>query len=147
MRHRQHRHKLGVKKEHRIALVANLCSALLTHGSIRTTLAKAKALRPFAEKIITMAKHASASEAPRRLYLFRLAISRVRDISAVRSLFNERVSEFSDRPGGYTRIYKLPNRTGDAAEMALIELIKADDKGYSTRSKRSDSVESSKAIA
>lgn len=130
MRHRKHRHQLGVKKEHRIALVANLCSALFTHGRIRTTLAKAKALRPFSEKIITLAKHAAVADEARRLYLFRLAIARIRSIPAARTLFNERVSQFLDRPGGYTRIYKLSPRKGDAAPMAFIELISADDKGY-----------------
>ncbi len=69
----------------------------------------------------------------RRLHLRRLAISRVRDKNAVATLFNERVSEFLNRPGGYTRIYKLGNRIGDAAEMAVIQLIPANDEGYTKR--------------
>lgn len=146
MRHRKHRHQLGVKKEHRVALMANLCSALLTHGRIQTTLAKAKALRPFAEKIVTMAKHASESDGPKRLHLFRLAVSRVRDVAAVRKLFNERAGEFANRPGGYTRIYKLSPRRGDAADMALIEFVSSEDKGYARRSARRASASKAQAV-
>lgn len=131
MRHRKHRHQLGVKKEHRIALMANLSAALLRHGRIETTLAKAKALRPFIEKIITLAKKAHAeSDTAKRLHLYRLAIARVRDKEAVKLLFEERAEEFLKRSGGYTRIYKLIPRTNDAAPMAIIELVDADDDGY-----------------
>lgn len=131
MRHRNHRHQLGVKKEHREALVATLAAALFLHGRIRTTLAKARALRPFAEKIITLAKRAAATDdVARKLHYRRLAIARVRDKDAVKQLFDERVTEFTDRQGGYTRIYKTGTRIGDAAEMALIELIDASDEGY-----------------
>jgi large subunit ribosomal protein L17 len=132
MRHRKHRHTLGVKKEHRAALMANLAAALFRHGRIETTLAKARALRPFAEKLITMAVKAERAEDPaRKVHYLRLAMARVRDKEAVFKLFNERVAEFTQRPGGYTRIYKLVPRTGDAADMALIELIEAGDEGYS----------------
>lgn len=133
MRHLKHRHQLGRTKEHRAALMANLASALLTHGRIRTTLAKAKALRPFVEKIITMAVKAEGSSPERALHLRRMAIARIRDRNAVQVLFNEKASEFKDRPGGYTRIYKLGNRIGDAAEMAVIQLIPASDTGYDKR--------------
>jgi large subunit ribosomal protein L17 len=133
MRHLKHRHQLGRKKEHRIALMANLASALLRHGRIQTTLAKAKALRPFVEKIITLAVHAKSASPERALHLRRQAISKIRDKNAVQTLFNERVSEFTDRPGGYTRIYKLGNRIGDAAEMAVIQLIPGSDTGYESR--------------
>ena len=128
MRHRKHSNQLGVKKEHREALLANLSTALITHGKIKTTLKKAKALRPFVEKVITLAKKGS-------LHNRRLAISRVRDTGAVHELFEEKVEQFRDRNGGYTRIYKLGTRRGDAAEMALIELIDADDEGYGKKSK------------
>ncbi len=132
MRHRKHRHSLGVKKEHRAALMANLAAALFRHGRIQTTLAKARALRPFAEKIITLAvKAEKASDPAKKVHYLRMAISRVRDKEAVFQLFNERVAEFADRPGGYTRIYKLVPRVGDAANMALIELIDGSDEGYS----------------
>ena len=134
MRHLKQRHRLGVEKEHRLALMANLAVALITHGRIKTTLAKAKALRPYIEKIITMAKKAKEAEPARSVHLRRLAISRIRDKSAVKTLFNEKVDEFVNRNGGYTRIYKLGPRRGDAAEMAIIEFIAGDDQGYgSTR--------------
>lgn len=128
MRHRKHSNQLGVKKEHREALLANLSTALITHGRIRTTLKKAKALRPFVEKVITLAKKGD-------LHNRRMAIARVRDTDAVHELFDEKVEQFRERNGGYTRIYKLGTRRGDAAEMALIELIDADDEGYPKKSK------------
>jgi len=115
-------------------MMGNLAVALITHGRIQTTLTKAKALRPFIEKIITLAKKAdSANDAARKLHFRRLAISRVRDKAAVAKLFDERVSEFTERNGGYTRIYKLGQRIGDAAEVALIELIDGNDEGYSKK--------------
>ncbi len=135
MRHRKHSNQLGVKKEHREALLANLSTALLTHGRIKTTLKKAKALRPFVEKVITLAKNGS-------LHSRRIAISRVRDTDAVHGLFDDKVEQFCDREGGYTRIYKLGTRRGDAAEMALIELIDADDEGYEKKRKPKSKVKS-----
>lgn len=128
MRHRKHSNQLGVKKEHREALLANLSTALITHGRIKTTLKKAKALRPFVEKVITLAKKGDVHNR-------RLAIARVRDTDAVHVLFDEKVEQFRERTGGYTRIYKVGTRRGDAAEMALIELIDADDEGYAKKSK------------
>ncbi len=136
MRHRKHSFQLGVKKEHRLALMSNLAAALLQHGRIQTTLSKAKALRPFVEKIITLAKKAKSSTPERALHLRRLAMARVRNKSVVHNLFEKRVEEFLDRNGGYTRIYKLGARIGDAAEMALIELIDASDEGYKKSSRR-----------
>ena len=134
MRHSKRRHKLGVTGPHRSAMMGNLAVALITHGRIQTTLSKAKALRPFIEKVITLAKKAdAANDAARKLHYRRLAISRVRDKQAVAQLFDERASEFADRSGGYTRIYKLGQRVGDAAEVALIELIDGNDEGYSKR--------------
>jgi len=146
MRHNQHRHKLGVKTAHRAALLSNLAAALLRHKRIRTTQAKAKALRPFVERVITLAKKGYEAETPEaRLHYRRLALSRVRDPEAVRLLFQERVEEFLNREGGYTRIYKLVPRRGDAAEMALIELIDADDEGY-TKPKKKSRKRSRKAV-
>lgn len=131
MRHSKRRHVLGVTGPHRSAMMGNLSVALITHGRIETTLAKAKALRPFIEKVITLAKKAEqANDAARKLHFRRLAVARVRDKKAVAKLFDERASEFANRPGGYTRIYKVGQRIGDAAEMALIELIDASDEGY-----------------
>lgn len=128
MRHRKHRNSLGVTKEHREALLANLSTALIQHGRIKTTLKKAKALRPFVEKVITLAKKGT-------LHDRRIAISRVRDVGAVHELFEEKAEQFANRTGGYTRIYKIGTRRGDAAEMALIELINADDEGYGKKNK------------
>jgi large subunit ribosomal protein L17 len=131
MRHQKHRHLLGVKKEHREAMVAALATALFNHRRIETTLAKAKALRPFAERLITLAKRASQSEVgAEKLHLRRLAAGRLRNPGALATLFDERASEFLNRSGGYTRIYKLTPRGSDAAPMALIELIPASDEGY-----------------
>jgi large subunit ribosomal protein L17 len=132
MRHNKHHASLGVTREHRGSMMSNLAAALITHDRIETTLAKAKALRPFIEKVITKAKHAAAKEEKKdAVHLRRLALRDVRDEDAVTLLFNEKYKVFADRAGGYTRIYKLgPQRLGDAAEMALIEFVKAEDPGY-----------------
>ncbi|MEO0794753.1 MAG: 50S ribosomal protein L17 [Verrucomicrobiota bacterium] len=136
MRHRKHRHQLGVTKEHRQALMSNLAAALFRHGRIETTLAKAKALRPFAEKIITLAKKAAATDdVTRKLHYRRIALARVRDKAAIKLLFDERASEFSERTGGYIRIYKLIPRASDGAPMGIVELIDGSDEGY-TKPKR-----------
>ncbi len=138
MRHAKHRHQLGVKTAHRAALLSNMAASLLRHGRIRTTLAKAKALRPFTEKVITTAKKARKANDPQKaLHYRRQALTKVRSPEVVQYLFNELVDQFLNREGGYTRIYKLIPRTGDGAEMALIELISASDEGYSKRRKPS----------
>ena len=148
MRHNKHRASLGVTREHRKAMLSNMAASLITHGRIKTTLTKAKALRPFVEKVITKAKKASAkTEAKDALHLRRLALRDVRDEDAVTLLFNEKHKEFANRNGGYTRIYKLGNRQSDAAEMALIELVKADDPGYKKSSKKKASKSKKKAAA
>jgi large subunit ribosomal protein L17 len=137
MRHLKHRHKLGVKTAHRGALLANMSASLIRHKRIQTTLSKAKALRPFIEKVITLAKKAQATDDPaKKLHYRRLALAEVRDREAVSLLFNERAEEFANRQGGYTRIYKLLARRGDAAEMALIEMIDSDDEGYTKPKKK-----------
>ena len=132
MRHNKHHASLGVTREHRRAMLSNLAASLITHGRIQTTLTKAKALRPFVERVITKAKQASAkSEKKDAIHLRRLALSDVRDEAAITKLFNETHKEFANRNGGYTRIYKLgARRQSDAAELALIEFVKADDPGY-----------------
>lgn len=137
MRHLKHRFQLGRKKEHRAALMGNLGAALLRHGRIQTTLPKAKALRPFIEKVITLARKAEGASPEKALHYRRLAMSRIRDKDAVATLFNERAPAFSDRSGGYTRIYKLGTRIGDAAEMAVIQLIPAEDEGYAKKPRKS----------
>jgi large subunit ribosomal protein L17 len=132
MRHNKHHASLGVTREHRAAMLSNLAVALITHGRIETTLSKAKALRPFVEKVITKAKQAAGkAEKKDAVHLRRLALKDVRDEDAVTLLFNEKYKDFAERAGGYTRIYKLgPQRISDAAEMALIEFVKAEDQGY-----------------
>ncbi len=130
MRHQKHKNQLGVKKEHRLALTANLASALIKEGRITTTLKKAKAIRPFAEKMVTLAKKGT-------LHHRRIAVARLRDKEAVQVLFDDKAADFAKRKGGYTRIYKLGNRIGDAAEMAIIEWVGPEDEGYkSTRRKK-----------
>ncbi len=143
MRHNKHHASLGVTREHREAMLSNLGASLIEHGRIQTTLAKAKALRPFIEKVITKAKKAAAVPkvngklAPRALHLRRLAQADVRNEDAVAKLFNETVQEFMKRNGGYTRIYKLgAQRQNDAAELALIEFVKADDPGYKKQARK-----------
>ena len=126
-------------------MLSNMAASLITHDRIKTTLTKARALRPFIEKVITKAKQAAAkTDKKDALHLRRLALSDVRDETALTLLFNEKYKEFANRAGGYTRIYKLgPQRIGDAAEMALIEFVKADDPGY----KKSKGKKSTKAKA
>lgn len=131
MRHQKHSNQLGVKKEHRAALMANLAAALIREGRIQTTLKKAKALRPFAERLVTLAKKGGLANR-------RLALARVRDEKAIATLFDERAGDFAKRNGGYTRIYKLATqRRGDAAEMALIEWVGGEDPGYRSTKRRS----------
>ncbi len=125
MRHRKHNHQLGVKTAHRTSMLANLCCSLIENGRIKTTIARARALRPTIEKIITLAKKAHfAQDTAKKVHFRRLAISRLRSTSATKKLFDELVEEFVNREGGYTRIYKLAiPRLGDASEMALIEFV------------------------
>ena len=157
MCHKKHHASLGVTREHRAAMLSNMGASLIEHGRIKTTFTKAKALRPFIEKIITKAKQAGAIAriekngkqvlASRALHLRRLALRDVRSEDMITKLFNETYKEFEKRPGGYTRIYKLgAQRLGDAAEMALIEFVKADDPGYK-KSKGRKSAKSKKPKA
>jgi large subunit ribosomal protein L17 len=138
MRHNKHHASLGVTVEHRRAMLSNLAASLITHGRIQTTLTKAKALRPFIEKVITKAKQAAAkTEKKDALHLRRLALRDVRNEDAITLLFGEKYKEFANRNGGYTRIYKLGRRISDAAEVALIEFVKADDPGYKKNRRKS----------
>jgi large subunit ribosomal protein L17 len=113
-------------------MLSNLAASLIEHGRIQTTLTKAKALRPFIERVITKAKRAAAkTDRKDAIHLRRLALADVRNEDAVTKLFNETYKEFVNRSGGYTRIYKLgAQRQSDAAELALIEFVKADEPGY-----------------
>lgn len=155
MRHNKHHASLGVTREHRSAMLSNMGASLIKHDRIETTLTKAKALRPFIEKVITKAKKAAALPkengklSASAIHLRRLALKDVRDESAVTLLFNEKVAQFEKRTGGYTRIYKLGARNSDSAEMALVELIAADDQGYkkSKGAKKSKKAKAAKPAA
>ena len=119
-------------------MLSNMAASLIIHGRIKTSVTKAKALRPFIEKVITKAKQAAAkTDKKDALHLRRLALRDVRDENAITALFNEKYKEFVNRNGGYTRIYKLGTRISDAAEMALIEFVKADDTGYKKTRRKS----------
>ncbi len=118
MRHRVHHRKLGRKTAHRIATLRTLASALFEHERIQTTLMKAKELRPYAEKLITLAKRDDG-----QLHARRQVAASIRDGEVVKKLFDTLGQRFSSRPGGYTRILRLGPRKGDGAEMAIVELI------------------------
>jgi large subunit ribosomal protein L17 len=125
MRHRNAHRKLGRVTEHRIALLRNQASALLLHERIETTLPKAKELRPFVERLITIAKRGVKAADPKGITLSarRLVMRDVHDEDVVTKLFDSLAPRFAERPGGYTRILKLGHRRGDAAEVAQIELV------------------------
>lgn len=146
MRHRKHNHLLGVKTAHRTSLLANLSCSLIENGRIKTTQAKARALRPTIEKAITLAKKANATDdAAKKVHYRRLAISRLRSKKAVKKLFDELVKQFVKRNGGYTRIYKLAMpRLGDAADMAIIEFVE-DAPKKKAKKKKASSKEPKKA--
>ena len=117
------RHKKGIKKlnrnsSHRKALLSNLATALFNNERIVTTHAKAKALRPYAERLITLSKKGD-------LAARRLAARQIHDHDVLKKLFDELANRFGNRDGGYTRVLKLGQRRGDNAETALIELVDA----------------------
>jgi large subunit ribosomal protein L17 len=125
MRHRVAHRKLGRVTEHRIALLRSQAEALLRYERIETTLPKAKELRPFVERIITVAKRglADGPKTPKSLHAKRMVAADVHKPETVEKLFDEIAPRFATRPGGYTRILKLGFRRGDAADMAQIELV------------------------
>jgi large subunit ribosomal protein L17 len=116
MRHRKAGKKLGRTPAHRKALYGNLAGALIEHGRIETTIAKAKAVKPIAEKMITLGRRGD-------LAARRQALAYLRSNDVVHLLFAEVAPRFADRPGGYTRIVKLGPRYGDSAEMAYLEFV------------------------
>ncbi|HVE48569.1 MAG TPA: 50S ribosomal protein L17 [Casimicrobiaceae bacterium] len=116
MRHRHGLRKLNRTSSHRLAMLRNMTNSLFTHEAIRTTLPKAKELRRVAEPLITLAKEPTLSNR-------RLAFDRLRDRVVVTKLFNELGPRYQARPGGYLRILKFGFRQGDAAPMALVELV------------------------
>jgi len=119
MRHARAGKKLGRDSAHRKALYSNLASSLIVHGRIETTEAKAKAVKPFAEKMITLGKRGDLSAR-------RQAMSALRSNDVVHALFAAVAPRFADRDGGYTRIVRVGPRQGDAAEMVLLELVDYD---------------------
>ena len=120
MRHGNKNNALGRKKAHRDALMSNMAISLIAHKRIETTLAKAKALRRYVEPLLTKSK---ADNTHSR----RVVFSYLQNKDAVSALFRDVAPKIAARPGGYTRILKMGNRTGDAAEMALIELVDFND--------------------
>jgi len=116
MRHGKKNNHLGRKEGHRYALLSNLAISLITHKRIFTTVAKAKALRVFVEPIVTRSKTDSTHSR-------RMVFADLQNKEAVTELFRTVATKVADRPGGYTRIIKIGNRPGDAAEMAMIELV------------------------
>ena len=116
MRHQRAGRKLGRDPAHRKALYANLASALIEHGRIKTTEAKAKEVRPIVEQMITLGKRGDVSAQ-------RQAVAFLRSKPIAHRLFSEIAPRFADRTGGYTRVVKLGPRQGDAAQMAYLELV------------------------
>jgi large subunit ribosomal protein L17 len=120
MRHGIAYRKLGRKPEHRKAMFANLCAALIKHEQIVTTLPKAKELRPVVEKLVTLGKRGD-------LHARRQAIAQMRDIAMVKKLFEVIGPRYKDRNGGYTRVLKAGFRYGDNAPVAVIEFVDRDE--------------------
>ena len=116
MRHRKKGRQLSRTRSHRKATLRNLATSLFRHERIETTTAKAKELRPFAERLITLARRGD-------VHARRLAATKIQDREVLGKLFDEIAPRYLERPGGYTRGLKLGNRKGDAAEMSLIELV------------------------
>jgi large subunit ribosomal protein L17 len=125
MRHRVSHRKLGRVTEHRIAMLRNQAQALLRFERIETTVPRAKELRPFVERIITIAKRGVAGGGPngKALHARRLVLRDIHDREVVSKLFDTLAPRFEGRPGGYTRILRLGYRRGDSAEVAQIELV------------------------
>jgi large subunit ribosomal protein L17 len=147
MRHRVAHRKLGRVTSHRLAMLRNLATALFERERIRTTLMKAKELRPYAEKLITLAKRDEGRLAARR------EVARdIKDPKIVKKLFESLGTRYATRPGGYTRILRLGPRRGDGAEMAIVELLgseykpeKKDEKGKKKAAKAEPKAEGAAA--
>ena len=134
MRHNVGYRKLGRVTEHRIALLRNQAIALLRHEKIETTMPKAKELRPFVERLITIAKRgvAAGDANGKALHARRMVLAELPDKDVVGKLFDTLAPRFAERPGGYTRILRVGFRRGDAAEVAHVELVGSEynpDKG------------------
>ncbi len=116
MRHRKKGRQLSRTRSHKKATMRNLATSLFRHERIETTTAKAKELRPYAERLITLARRGD-------VHSRRLAATKIQDRQVLGKLFDDIAPRYAERPGGYTRVLKLGNRKGDAAEMSLIELV------------------------
>src|SRR5688500_11796451 len=125
MRHNVAHRKLGRVTEHRLAMIRNQAIALLRHERIETTLPKAKELRPFVERLITIAKRGVAANEVKgkTLTARRLVLAEIPDVEVVGKLFSTLAPRFAERPGGYTRILRVGFRRGDGAEVAQVELV------------------------
>ena len=125
MRHRVAHRKLGRVTEHRISMLRNLSTALLRHEHITTTVPRAKELRPFVERLITIAKRglASGTANARELNARRLVMQDLQDRDVVTKLFDTVAPRFAARPGGYTRLLRVGHRRGDSAALAQVELV------------------------
>ena len=136
MRHARGYRRLNRTHEHRKALFANMAGALIEHEQIKTTLPKAKELRPFVEKLVTLAKKGD-------LAARRQALSKVRNETAVRKLFDIMGERYKDRNGGYTRVLKAGFRHGDNAPVAVLELVDRDEsaKGAADRARHEAELE------
>jgi large subunit ribosomal protein L17 len=121
MRHRNQGRKLNRTSAHRTAMFANMAAALIKHEQIKTTLPKAKELRPVVEKLVTLSRRGAAN-----LHARRLALAQVRDETQVKKLFDVIGPRYATRPGGYTRVLKAGHRHGDNAAMAFIEFVDRD---------------------
>jgi large subunit ribosomal protein L17 len=123
MRHGVAGYRLGRDKDERIALRRLLVKQLFEHERIKTTRAKAEAVRGQAERLITLAKHGNAAGDAKMVHARRLAAARMGDPAAVKKLFDDLAPRFENRHGGYTRLIKLGPRQGDSAEMVILELV------------------------
>ncbi len=122
MRHQVRGRHLGRSSDHRQALFKNLITELFRHGQIETTEAKAKAIRADAEHLITIAKRGRSGRID-EVHARRLLRSRLNDPDIVAVIYDEFAARYADRPGGYTRIFKMGQRKGDGADMAMLELV------------------------
>ena len=123
MRHRLAGYRLNRSKGHRTALRKTLIKQLFEHERIRTTRTKADAIRGDAEKLITLAKRGNDAEGSELVHARRLAAARLASPTIVNKLFDDIAPRYSDRNGGYTRIYRLGQRKGDSAEIVILELV------------------------
>jgi len=149
MRHRVANRKLGRVTEHRIAMLRNQAQALLEYGHIETTVPKAKELRPFVERLITLAKRGIADGGEGRALTARREV--LRDIpnrETVSKLFTDIAPRYASRPGGYTRLLRIGYRQGDSAEVALVELLgfEFDPKAKAAKDEKDDKTAKSKSV-